>query len=121
MKRILFFWAVILMFAASASGQQDDFYSWDFGQVKAGRVVKHAFMFKNTTGKDLKIKEVNTSCGCTVPQLKKKDLGANESTPLEVKFKTKGYSGPVAQYIYVNTDSLEEPVVKFTIKADVVK
>jgi hypothetical protein len=48
-------------------------------------------------------------------------LPPKESTLLEVKFNSKGYSGPTQQYIYVHTDNLDNPVLKFTIKAEVIK
>jgi len=121
MKRALFILAAVLVFSVTAYGQMDDLFLWDFGKVRHGKDAKHVFALKNTSQKELKIKDVNTSCGCTVPKLKKKELRAGESTPLEVKFKSKGYSGPVTQYIYVNTDSVELPVIRFTIKAEVIK
>ena len=95
--------------------------AWDFGKVKKGEVLKHVFILKNESLETLRIKEVTTSCGCTVSSLKKKTLLGQESTSLEVKFNTKGYSGPTKQYIYVRTDSLDNPVIRFIIKADVAK
>ena len=134
MRRGLRVLVLLFAFSATACGQQglkgevkakdeakaDDPNTWDFGKVGHGKDARHVFALKNTTQKELKIKDVNTSCGCTVPQLKKRELRPGESTPLEVKFKSKGYSGAVTQYIYVNTDSVELPVIRFTIKADVV-
>jgi len=94
---------------------------WDFGQVREGDVLKHEFIFENTTGRDLQIKDVNTSCGCAVSDVKKRMLTVGESTSLDVKFNSKGYSGEVKQYIYVITDDPEEPLSKFVIKGKVVK
>jgi hypothetical protein len=98
-----------------------DSYAWDFGQVKEGQVLKHVFTFKNESTKTLKIKDINTSCGCTVSQAKKMVLLPQETTTIEVKFDSKGYSGPVKQYVYVHTDDLDNPVIRFIIKAQVVK
>jgi len=96
-----------------------DPYSWDFGQVKTGEVLKHSFVLKNESEKTLTIKDVNTSCGCTLSTVKEKILSAGQSTAIEVQFNTKGYSGLTQQYVYVHTDSLDEPVIKFIIKAEV--
>lgn len=101
--------------------QMSNPYLWDFGRVKAGEVLKHEFIFKNESLKTLKIKEVHTSCGCTVSEVKKKVLLPQESTSIGVTFSTKGYSGLTQQFIYVNTDNLDNPVIKYIIKADVVK
>ena len=98
-----------------------DPYVWDFGQVKQGEVLKHNFILKNESQKILNIKDVNTSCGCTVSKVEKKTLLPQESTPIEVEFKTQGYSGGVKQYIYVHTDNLDKPILRFIIKAEVVK
>jgi len=98
-----------------------DSYLWDFGEVKQGEVLKHKFVLKNESKVTLNIKEVNTSCSCTASEIEKKNLLPGESTTIEVQFKTKGYSGLVQQFIYVHTDNLENPIIKFTIKAEVIK
>ncbi len=102
-----------------ASGS--DKYTWDFGRVKAGEALKHGFTFKNETKKILKIKDINSSCGCTVPEVKKKELLPKESTTIEVKFNSEGYSGRVQQFVYVHTDSLDNPVTRYIIKGEVEK
>jgi len=98
-----------------------DSYAWDFGRVKQGELLKHNFVLKNELKTVLNIKDVNTSCGCTVSKVKKKTLLPGEDTLIEVRFNTKGYSGRVTQYIYVHTDNLDNPVIRYIIKADVVK
>lgn len=95
--------------------------SWDFGQVKEGEVLRHEFLLKNETAKTLNIKEIHTSCGCTASEVKKKTLLPQESTLIEVKFDSKGYSGQTQQFIYVHTDSLDNPIIRYIIKAEVVK
>ncbi|MDI6759113.1 MAG: DUF1573 domain-containing protein [Candidatus Omnitrophota bacterium] len=99
----------------------EDPYLWDFGKVKEGNVVKHDFIFKNESNKNLKIEKITSSCGCIVSQAKKKILAPKENIIIEVSFKSKGYSGEVSQFVYVNTDNPDIPIVKFTIKAYVLK
>ncbi|MBI4972593.1 MAG: DUF1573 domain-containing protein [Candidatus Omnitrophica bacterium] len=105
---------------ASPQAQLDP-YTWDFGRIKEGRVVTHTFTLRNDSQKTLTIKDISTSCGCTASKVKNKILRPGESTAIEVKFKSKGYSGVVQQYVYVNTDDLDNPLVRFIIKAEVVK
>lgn len=95
--------------------------SWDFGNVKEGEVLQHTFIITNNAKAVLKITNVTTSCGCTASEIKKKELAPAESTSLEVKFNSKGYSGWAQQYIYVNTQSLENPILRFIIRANVIK
>jgi hypothetical protein len=94
---------------------------WDFGQAQEGEVLKHTFVLKNRSDKTLNIGEVHTSCGCTVSKVGKNSLAPQEETSIEVAFKTKGYSGAVQQFIYVNTDDPQNSVIRFIIKAEVVK
>jgi hypothetical protein len=101
--------------------QGEDPAFWDFGQIKAGQIVKHDFTLTNTAQMPLTISAINTSCGCTVPEVKKKFLPPGESTLVEVSFNSTGYAGPVEQYVYVHTDRMDNPVLKFTIKAEVIK
>jgi hypothetical protein len=93
---------------------------WDFGTAKTGAVLEHTFLLANDSALDLKIKDTTTSCGCTVSEIKKKQLKPGESTTISIKLDTKGYSGPVKQFVYVNTDSIEKPIMRFSVKANVV-
>lgn len=95
--------------------------TWDFGQVAEGEVVKHNFIMANNSPRLIKIKGVDTSCGCTASVIAKTELQAGENTTIEVSFKSKGYSGEVRQFVYVYTDSPDTPIVKYNIKAWVLK
>ena len=98
-----------------------DSNEWDFGKVKQGEILKHGFIFKNESKDVLNITGLNSSCGCTASQADKKSLKPSETTTINVSFNPHGYSGQVKQFVYVNTDNAEAAVVKFTIKAEVVK
>jgi len=96
-------------------------YEWDFGQVKPGVVIKHDFILKNQSNDILEITNIHTSCGCTVSESAKKSLMPLESTKITVSFDSKGYSGEIKQFVYVHTDNADLAIVKFTIKAQVIK
>ncbi|MGA2775668.1 MAG: DUF1573 domain-containing protein [Candidatus Omnitrophota bacterium] len=116
---IFFFFLCTLLCLADDKASSPDL--WDFGTVKAGDVLQHEFALKNDSGKTLNINNVSTSCGCTASVARKKSLLPGESTTIEVKFNTKGYSGEVKQHIYVNTDNVDKALIVFIIKANVVK
>jgi hypothetical protein len=101
--------------ASDASAGQPDL--WDFGAVKAGSILDHEFVITNDSAKDLVIKDTTTSCGCTVSEIKNKLLKPGESTTVLIKLDTKGYTGNVQQFVYVNTDSMDKPIIRFTVKA----
>jgi hypothetical protein len=103
--------------APISSVAQPDF--WDFGDVKAGSVPEHEFVITNDSVKDLVIKDTTTSCGCTVSEIKNKFLKPGESTTVLIKLDTKGYTGDVQQFVYVNTDSMDKPIIRLTVKAKV--
>ncbi len=92
---------------------------WDFGKVKEDAILFHAFELENDRAKPLRIKDISTSCGCTASAVKKRDLKPQERSRVEVTFTAKGYSGPVRQYVYVATDDVDNPVLRYIIKADV--
>lgn len=121
MRKVLFL-ALILSAILNFSYAQDEstnLEEWNFGLVDAGVVLKHSFILKNETAKILKIESVQSSCGCTVSEAQKKVLAPEESTAIDVAFNSKGYSGPVQQFVYVNTDNLNYSPVRFVIKANV--
>lgn len=109
---------IFLQFAY-AEDKITDPHEWDFGKVQQGAVLKHDFIFRNMTADTINITGINTSCGCAVSQSDKKSLKPGESTMINVSFNSKGYLGQVSQFVYVNTDNANLPVVKFTIKAEV--
>ena len=118
---ILFLLSSFIFQFAYAEEAKVDPQEWDFGQVKQGAVLKHDFILKNETNDILGINNIHTSCGCTVSESDKKSLMPQESTTIKVTFSSKGYLGPVQQFVYVNTDNTDLAIIKFTIKAQVVK
>ncbi len=136
MKRLWFLLSLLLLAGCASLKKQEwgktetaeqkkqdslDPYAWDFGRIREGEILEHAFTLKNDTQKTLNIKSVNTSCGCAVSEIKNKIILPGESTLIVVRFDTKRYSGATQQFIYVHTDNLDKPILKFIIKAEVVK
>jgi len=93
---------------------------WDFGKVKEGDVVSHDFAIKNNSSSVIGIREISTSCGCTLSKIKKMVAKPGESTIIEVKFNSKGYKGKVKQFIYVTMEGIDKQVLRYIIEADVV-
>jgi len=123
MRRAIYLTFVLLFCCCAVYAQQNktDANLWDFGKIKEGQIVRHKFILKNETAKDLKIEGVTTSCGCTASAVNKKLLKPQESTELEVSFNSSKYSGEIKQHVYVNTDNIDNPLIQFIIKANVVK
>lgn len=101
--------------------EKEDLYTWDFGEVEEGDSVMHGFVLKNESANTLNILGINVSCGCITARAEKMALLSAEDTLVEVNFNSQGYSGRVEQYVFLNTDRPEDPVIRLAIKADVIK
>jgi len=53
--------------------------------LKAGEEATAVFILKNTGEKPLLVKDISTSCGCTVPQWEKKPIIPGQKTEIKVK------------------------------------
>ena len=93
---------------------------YDFGSVSEGSPVTHTFEIQNTGNADLIIKQIITSCGCTVADTAKKVLKPQEKTNLKVVFRTSGYSGDMYKKIIVSSNSLGTSEKVFIIKGTIV-
>lgn len=63
----------------------------DFGNVIEGTYPTTYFIFYNTGDKDLVLKEVHASCGCTSPSWPKEAIKPGDSGAIKVVFNTRGY------------------------------
>ena len=77
----------------------------DFKPADDARSVDVEFRFKNTGKDPVKVAEVVTSCGCTVPKLDKKDYAPGETGILKVHFEIGGRQGLQSKGITVRTDA----------------
>jgi hypothetical protein len=91
----------------------------DFGTIDAGKVVNVEFKFKNTGDETLIIKNINSSCGCTVPKLEKKEYQPGETGVIPVKFFSKGNSGKVVKTITLTTNDIDNVYTILKIKGTV--
>lgn len=98
----------------------------DLGNVIYGDVSTTTFTLTNFTPMPLKITRVSTSCGCTKAEVDKKDVGAYETTEVEVSFDPAVHGdatdvGDITRTIYIDTDNPNFPKLTSTITANVIK
>ena len=101
--------------------QKPDPYTWDFGSVKEGTLLKHVFILRNESKNTLVINKLQTSCGCAVSTASHNEIPQGQASKVEVTFNTKGYSGGVKQFVYVHTNDPKKPIIKLTVSAEIVK
>ena len=67
--------------------------SYNFGTITEGAVVKHVFKFKNIGAVPLVISDIQTSCGCTVPDWQRAPIAVGASSEVKIQFNSEGKSG----------------------------
>ena len=96
------------------------------GTVVYGDVTTTTFTLTNYTPLPLKLTRVSTSCGCTKAAVVKEELGAYESTIINVSFDPAVHKddtdlGDLIRTIYIKTDNPNFPDLESTITATVIK
>ena len=96
-----------------------DSKDFDFGDIKQGSNVEHTFTLKNAGKRDLVIRRVTTSCGCTVVTPEKTTIRQNESVPLKVEFNSVGKMGRQNKVITVITNDPKNPTTNLRIASNI--
>jgi hypothetical protein len=91
----------------------------EFGDIQEGDKAECVFTLKNTGKRDLVIRNVKTSCGCTAVTPEKKVVASNESVPLKVVFNSKGKRGRQNKAITVITNDPRNPTTILRISTNV--
>jgi hypothetical protein len=73
----------------------------DFGNVGPGSNNVCEFTFQNAGTETLKIEQVQSTCGCSVPQLKKNDYEPGETGTVEVRFHAPTSKGETKKQLYI--------------------
>ena len=93
----------------------------NFGKIGPGSKNKCEFRFKNIGDDVLKIKKVKKTCGCTVPQLSKKEYEPGESGTVKVTYSASKRAGAVSKHLYIQSNDKLNPKVTLTIKGEVAR
>lgn len=98
----------------------------ELGTVIYGDVATTSFTLTNYTPLPLKVTRVSTSCGCTSASVDKEELGAYESTSVNVSFDPAVHKddtdlGELTRTIYIETDNPNYPDLETMITANVIK
>jgi hypothetical protein len=86
---------------------------WSDQQVVA------VYKFKNTGNETVKITDLQSSCGCTVPSLDKKQYAPGESGELRAVFTVGDHLGPQIKTITLKTDLTAQSAILLTFKTDI--
>jgi len=78
--------------------------SHNFGTVAKGSKTEYRFVFRNIYKEDLHVVGVRTSCGCTSPEVTKRDLKTHETAEVVAKFNTRTFLGQHGATLTVTFD-----------------
>lgn len=92
---------------------------YDFGKSIEGERLFYDFVISNSGNGDLIIKTVRATCGCTVAQPDKTELGPGESTKLHVEYNTTDREGEQQQYIYVYSNDPKKKEFRLSVRTDI--
>jgi hypothetical protein len=92
---------------------------YDFGQVVFGEVVKHDFVFTNTSDVPLVIKEVHATCGCTSATNLISPVEPGKTGTIHSETRTIDYNGPISKTIRVTSNDEKQPVMMLEVKGTV--
>ena len=116
--------ALILCLGSFASGEKGPKIKFieetiDFGKIKQGEVLNHVFVFQNVGEETLKIKKVQSSCGCTAALITKKEVAPGERGEVKVTFNSRGFRGKLKKYIYVDTNDPTRSTIRLSVSANI--
>ena len=88
----------------------------DFGEIEVGKAMELTFKFKNTGDETLIIKKINSSCGCTVPRIEKREYQPGETGAIPVKFNSRGLKGKIVKTVTITTNDNDRDNGNTTLK-----
>lgn len=75
--------------------------SQEFGDIKQGQVVNAVFKFKNKGKTPIILSNVQTTCGCTVPQWTRDPIAPGKTAEINATFNSAGKMGQQNKVITV--------------------
>jgi hypothetical protein len=93
----------------------------DLGKIKGSTQNDVEFKFKNEGKRDLVIRNIRSTCGCTAVQQGNQGIGIKpgESSSIKATFNSGSYSGKVTKAIYVYTNDPKNSELVLMLNADV--
>jgi len=96
--------------------------TYDFGQVEPAVTLNGKFVLTNDGNETLVVKDVSSSCGCTIPDKKNFTLEPGESKDLNFTFTLSRHPGKSVKSIWVIMEPPAKPSrVELKIAAEVVR
>ena len=116
-KALAFIAAMILAAVSNAPAQLAfEKTQLEFRPKLGEKEVVAQFRYDNKGSKLINIKNVRSSCGCTVASLKKNDVAPGEKGEITATFNLGGRTGTQTKAVTVETDDPEQPSVTLQMR-----
>jgi len=121
-NKVLLVATLLVIFGSTHADAQEwadkmfDHLEYDFGSLARGAKSEHRFKIKNNFKEDIRIESVQSSCGCTIPQVTKEVLASGEEAELVTEFDTVKFKGSHSATITVTFASPFTAEVRLQIR-----
>ncbi len=127
MKKFILFSTIVLLCIGTSQAQKSKKMAemtfkdikHNFGEIEYAGNGTYEFVFKNTGKADLIIKNVSSSCGCTVPTWPKAPIKKRKKGTIKVKYDTKRL-GSFYKTITIYSNAKNSPIT-LTISGNIKK
>lgn len=96
-------------------------HSYDFGKTFEGEKLNLSINYENAGAGVLEIKDVKTSCGCTVASLSSKKLNPGEAGNINIEFDTTDRTGKMARTITLYSNDPKNPEQTITLFVNILE
>ncbi len=93
--------------------------SYDFGDMKSGDKKEYTFELANKGKRDLIIRNVRSSCGCTAVSPSKNVIAPGETAPIKVVFDSTGKKGRQSKTVTVITNDPKNSTTTLRVSTNI--
>jgi len=93
--------------------------AYDFGDINQGDKKEYTFELKNEGKRDLLIRNVRSSCGCTAVSPSKNIIAPGETAPIKVVFDSTGKKGRQSKTVSVITNDPKNSTATLRISTNI--
>ncbi len=104
---------------ANAPSASFNVTSYDFGNIQQGDKKEYTFVLSNNGKRDLLIRNIKSSCGCTAVSPSKNIIPAGDTAPIKVVFDSTGKKGRQSKTVTVITNDPKNSTTTLRISTNI--
>ena len=94
---------------------------FQFGTMDVNAQQQHEFILRNTGDAPLELTAGDTSCSCTVSELRQNTIAPGESTAVVMMWHANGSLGPYRQTAVIHTNDPEQPRLELAVEGEIMQ